>query len=155
MACARIINLKHHLIKTMIIATLTIAVETINEQHDTEGMKICNGVASIQTYSKDGPVTEQINYRCRGAGAVQVSAAGTGAQAIAIGYVDFIIVNQDTYKEKIPCLVIDSFIPSQSDTLPATPTPDASEPVLAGVSAAVGNGSIPQIEDNTDTDIPF
>ena len=139
----------------MIIATLTIAVETINEQHDTEGMKICNGVASIQTYTKDGPVTEQINYRCRGAGAVQVGAAGTGAQGIAIGYVDFIIVNQDTYKEKIPCLVVDSFIPSQSDTLPATPTPSVPEPVLAGARTGASNGNIPQPGDDTDTDIPF
>lgn len=155
MACARIINIKHYPIQLMIIATLTIAVETINEQHDTEGMKICNGVASIQTYSKDGPVPEQINYRCRGTGAVQVGATGTNAQGIAIGYIDFIIVNQDTYKEKIPCLVIDSFIPSQSDMLSATPTPSVPEPVLAGVSAAVGNGSIPQIEDDTDTNIPF
>lgn len=139
----------------MIIATLTLAVETINEQHDTEGMKICNGVASIQTYSKDGWVTEQINYRCRGAGAVQVSAAGTGAQGIAIGYVDFIIVNKDTYKEKIPCLVIDTFIPTQSDALPATPTSSAPEPVLAGVSAGASNGNVPQLEDDTDTNIPF
>lgn len=139
----------------MIIATLTIAVETINEQHDTEGMKICNGVASIQTYSKDGWVTEHINYRCRGAGAVHVGAVGTGTQGIAIGYVDFIIINKDTYKEKIPCLVIDTFIPCQSDMLSAAPTPSVPNPVLAGVSTGVNNGNIPQLEDDTDTNIPF
>lgn len=95
----------------MINVTFTLRIQSINETHDSQGVKIGYGDCSFQSYSKDGLVNNTIPYRAKGSAAVLISQLGAETSGIAIGYLDLQVIDSGNgYKEKQCTLVIRNFV---------------------------------------------
>ena len=126
----------------MINATFTLRIQSIEETHDSQGVKIAYGDCSFHSYSKDSLVNSTIPYRAKGSAAVLLSQLGARTCGIAIGYLDLQVIDSGNgYKEKQCTLVIRNFVATQV-SLPTNiyseknhqvqpQTPSTAEPVMA------------------------
>ena len=142
----------------MINATFTLRIQSIEETHDSQGVKIAYGDCSFQSYSKDGLVNSTIPYRAKGSAAVLLSQLGARTCGIAIGYLDLQVIDSGNgYKEKQCTLVIRNFV-STSDSQPSfignnsVALPQQPNHELVAV-AANNNGHLNNTAD--DSEIPF
>ena len=142
----------------MINVTFTLRIQSINETHDNQGVKIAYGDCSFQSYSKDGLVNSTIAYRAKGSAAVLLSQIGARTCGIAIGYLDLQVIDSGNgYKEKQCTLVIRNFV-STSDSQPSfignnsVALPQQPNHELVAV-AANNNGHLNNTAD--DSEIPF
>jgi hypothetical protein len=142
----------------MINVTFTLRIQSVNETHDSQGVKIAYGDCSFQSYSKDGLVNSTIPYRAKGSAAVLLSQLGARTCGIAIGYLDLQVIDSGNgYKEKQCTFVIRNFVASSdsqasfignnSAVLPQQPKHE-----LVAV-AANNNGHLNNPAD--DSEIPF
>lgn len=98
----------------MINATFTLRIESINETHNSQGVKIAYGDCSFQSYSKDGLVNNTIPFRAKGSTAVVLTELGVEISGVAIGYLDLQVIDSSNgYKEKQCTLVIRNFVATQ------------------------------------------
>ncbi|MBO3458472.1 hypothetical protein G7B40_025070 [Aetokthonos hydrillicola Thurmond2011] len=147
----------------MINATFTLKIQSINETHDGQGVKITYGECIFSHYSKDGIVEDSIAYRAKGAAALSIAEAQTSSNGVAIGYLDIEVKDSGKgYKNKSCTLVIRNFIPTTSANIssvsttndPILPVPQENTKQLVGAATAssANNGYL----NTTDTSkIPF
>ena len=142
----------------MINVTFTLRIQSINETHDNQGVKIAYGDCSFQSYSKDGLVNNTIPYLAKGSAAVLLSQLGARTCGIAIGYLDLQVIDSGNgYKEKQCTLVIRNFV-CTSDSQPSfignnSPAQaEQSKRELVAVTAN-NNGHLGNTAD--DSEIPF
>lgn len=142
---------------TMLDATLTLQILSVNQTHDSQGVKIAYGDCTFHSYSKDSAVPSTIPFRAKGSAAVALAEFGTGTHGIAIGFPDMEVVDSGNgYKEKRVTLVIRNFFPTtilsqvqpQEQSQRQQPQPVA-ERTLVTVDA-FSNGAATSIDD-----IPF
>ncbi len=147
----------------MINATFTLKVQSINETHDGQGVKIAYGECIFSYYSKDGIVEDSIAYRTKGAAAVTIAEAQASSSGVAIGYLDIEVQDSGKgYKNKLCTLVIRYFIPTttantSSVTTTNTPIPPASQEntkqLVGAVTASSANNGYLNTTDSSK--IPF
>ncbi len=142
----------------MINVTFTLRIQSINETHDSQGVKIAYGDCSFQSYSKDGLVNSTIPYRAKSSAAVLLSHLGALISGVDIGYLDLQVIDSGNgYKEKQCTLVIRNFVSTSDSQLSFIGNNSAAQPQqpnheLVAV-AANNNGRL----SNTagDSEIPF
>ncbi|KYC34919.1 hypothetical protein WA1_50305 [Scytonema hofmannii PCC 7110] len=149
-------------------ATMTVTIKSINERFDSEGVKICYGLLEFCFYSKDGVTPTQINYRTKGAPAVQIAEAGEGATGVAIGFLDYQTIDKGEYKDKLTSLVIRKFLLTPTPTTSTVPTssiliPNTDRELVAVAASNNSNGTNGYLatndnhstDSNNPDDIPF
>lgn len=142
----------------MINVTFTLQIKSINETHDSQGVKIAYGDCSFQSYSKDGSVNSTIPFRAKGYAAVLLSQLGARTCGVAIGYLDLQVVDSGNgYKEKQCTLVIRNFVATsdnQASFISNNSPAQAQQPNHELVAvAANNNGHLSNTAD--DSEIPF
>jgi len=146
----------------MINATFTLKIQSINETHDGQGVKIAYGECIFSYYSKDGIVEDSIAYRAKGAAAVTIAEAQASSSGVAIGYLDIEVQDSGKgYKNKLCTLVIRYFILTTANTSSVTttntPIPPASQEntkqLVGAVTASSANNGYLNTTDSSK--IPF
>jgi len=146
----------------MINATFTLKVQSINETHDGQGVKIAYGECIFSYYFKDGIVEDSFAYRAKGAAAVTIAEAQASSSGVAIGYLDIEVQDSGKgYKNKLCTLVIRYFILTTANTSSVTttntPIPPASQEntkqLVGAVTASSANNGYLNTTDSSK--IPF
>lgn len=84
-------------------------ISTIEERISEDGQLICQGQFQfVQTEAKEDrkELRDELAFRCKGTPAMAIKESGIGATGVAQGYIDLELVQMESYKEKIPTLVI-------------------------------------------------
>jgi|GEM_PF-6342855 len=95
----------------MLYTTVTTTIKTISVE-ETDETLIARGIAEFHYWGKDGVVSDEIAYRCKGVPAVIINSVGVETTGTVEGYIDFALVSRGSLKEKIATLVIRNFVKS-------------------------------------------
>lgn len=90
-------------------AEFSATILSVSESITKDGQLICKGkvrFTSAKETANRKEVTDEMDYRCKGAPAVEVKESGIGGTGVGIGYLDQKLVEYDGYKEMEVCLVI-------------------------------------------------
>lgn len=120
------------MIQTFISGTILSIQEGMSEDEQL----ICHGTfqfVSLEAKADREEIKDELEFRCKGTPAIAIKESGIGGTGVAQGYMDLKLIQMEGYKEKIPALVIRTWV----STNIMTPNPfDIADAQLAEIQAA-------------------